>query len=91
MSNEHAVTTGQLIEAYYDPESQAVVMEYFAVQQGIIQVLCSDIQGRVVLSQSVPVSPGMQTIRMDAFPPSGVIIMQVVGDTDRSTLKFVVH
>lgn len=91
VSNEHAVTTGQLIEAYYDPESQAVVMEYFAVQQGIIQVLCSDIQGRVVLSQSVPVSPGMQTIRMDAFPPSGVIIMQVAGDTDRSTLKFVVH
>lgn len=80
--------SGDLI-IYPNPTSGDIELSGHIAYRGIAQVLVTDVTGRIVLRENIPVANGLLNRRLKIQGAPGVYFLQTLFNDTRRTLKFV--
>lgn len=75
------------VQVYPNPFATEIQLQYLAAQDEVLQLVWTDIQGRVVLEESRPAQRGINVCQVQAPQMAGFYTLHVQGQTGSAVLK----
>ena len=86
------ISTSSAINVYPNPTSANINIEFSSVAKGNASVTVQDISGRIVTSQAVSVTEGVNKTQLDlSHIAKGIYMLNVISTEGNSKVKIVVE